>query len=95
VPDYPSYNNIDMRYSFLIVNLFLYSSFLAPIFWYLWVYVGSGNANFFYAIGLVYGIGEIILMIDTTFALLRRDFEAASPPDAVDGSGWDREVMQK
>ncbi|KAI9241518.1 hypothetical protein MVEG_11947 [Podila verticillata NRRL 6337] len=84
-----------MRYSFLIVNLFLYSSFLAPIFWYLWVYVGSGNANFFYAIGLVYGIGEIILMIDTTFALLRREFEAASPPDAVDGSGWDREVMQK
>ncbi|KAG0083177.1 hypothetical protein BGZ92_011012 [Podila epicladia] len=84
-----------MRYSFLIVNLFLYSSFLAPIFWYLWVYVGSGNANFFYAIGLVYGIGEIILMIDTTFALLRRDFEATSPPDAADGSGWDREVLQK
>ncbi|KAF9314574.1 hypothetical protein BG003_004056 [Podila horticola] len=84
-----------MRYSFLIVNLFLYSSFLAPIFWYLWVYVGSGNANFFYAIGLVYGIGEIILMIDTTFALLRRDFEATSPPDAADVSGWDREVVQK
>ncbi|KAG0039493.1 hypothetical protein BGZ82_008004 [Podila clonocystis] len=84
-----------MRYSFLIVNLFLYSSFLAPIFWYLWVYVGSGNANFFYAIGLVYGIAEIILMIDTTFALLRRDFEATSPPDGVDGSGWDREVLQK
>ncbi|KAF9382066.1 hypothetical protein CPB97_007364 [Podila verticillata] len=84
-----------MRYSFLIVNLFLYSSFLAPIFWYLWVYVGSGNANFFYAIGLVYGIGEIVLMIDTTFALLRRDFEAASPPDSVNGSGWDREAMQK
>ncbi|KAF9329154.1 hypothetical protein BG006_007777 [Podila minutissima] len=92
---FKGYPSVDMRYSFLIVNLFLYSSFLAPIFWYLWVYVGSGNANFFYAIGLVYGIGEIILMIDTTFALLRRDFEATSPPDAADGSGWDREVLQK
>ncbi|KAG0344747.1 hypothetical protein BG004_004199 [Podila humilis] len=84
-----------MRYSFLIVNLFLYSSLLAPIFWYLWVYVGSGNANFFYAIGLVYGIGEIILMIDTTFALLRRDFEATCPVDTSDANGWDRDVVQK
>ncbi|KAG0203074.1 hypothetical protein BGX28_004538 [Mortierella sp. GBA30] len=87
-----------MRYSFLIVNLFLYSSLLAPIFWYLWVYVGSGNANFFYAIGLVYGIGEIILMIDTIFAVTRREFEGQCPPDTsehVSSLGWDREVVQK
>ncbi|KAF9100888.1 hypothetical protein BGX27_000213 [Mortierella sp. AM989] len=86
-----------MRYTFLIVNLFLYSSLLAPIFWYLWVYVGSGNANFFYAIGLVYGIGEIILMIDTTFAVSRRDFEALVPPETsgdTKSTGWDREVIQ-
>ncbi|KAF9566874.1 hypothetical protein EC968_003536 [Mortierella alpina] len=58
----------------------------------------SGNANFFYAIGLVYGIGEIILMIDTTYALARRDFEAQSPPDTSGkdpSHGWDREVVQK
>ncbi|KAF9182794.1 hypothetical protein BGZ51_004448 [Haplosporangium sp. Z 767] len=87
-----------MRYSFLIANLFMYSSLLAPIFWYLWVYVGSGNANFFYAIGLVYGIGEIILMVDTTYAIMRRDFEAQSPPqpsDEASSHGWDREVVQK
>jgi len=86
-----------MRYSFLIVNLFLYSSVLAPIFWYLWVYLGSGNANFFYAIGLVYGIGEAILMIDTTFAHARREFEAQSPPEPSEGTslGWDRDVAQK
>ncbi|KAI1295156.1 hypothetical protein EDD11_007962 [Mortierella claussenii] len=87
-----------MRYTFLIVNLFIYATFLAPIFWYLWVYVGSGNANFFYAIGLVYGIGEIILMIDTTYAVSRRDFELQSPPatsDDPDSAGWDREVVQK
>ncbi|KAF9923783.1 hypothetical protein FBU30_006171 [Linnemannia zychae] len=85
-----------MRYSFLEANLFMYSSLLAPIFWYLWIYVGSGNANFFYAIGLVYGVGEIILMIDTTYALLRRDFEARSPPVLTGEDptlGWDREAM--
>ncbi|KAI8345913.1 cell division cycle protein [Mortierella sp. GBAus27b] len=87
-----------MRYTFLIVNLFLYSSLLAPIFWYLWIYVGSGNANFFYAIGLVYGVGEIILMVDTTFAIMRRDFEALSPPETsgdASSLGWDRDVIQK
>jgi phosphatidylinositol glycan class U len=87
-----------MRYTFLIVNLFIYSSLLAPIFWYLWIYVGSGNANFFYAIGLVYGVGEIILMVDTTFAVLRRDFEILSPPDTSEDAtvlGWDRDVIQK
>ncbi|KAF9429490.1 hypothetical protein BGZ76_001227 [Entomortierella beljakovae] len=86
-----------MRYTFLIINLFLYSSLLAPMFWYLWIYVGSGNANFFYAIGLVYGIGEIALMVDTTFAISRRDFEVLLPPSNSDDStsGWDREVIQK
>ncbi|KAK3807933.1 MAG: major facilitator superfamily permease Cdc91p [Benniella sp.] len=87
-----------MRYTFLIINLFIYSSLLAPIFWYLWIYVGSGNANFFYAIGLVYGVGEIILMVDTTFAVLRRDFEILSPPDTSEDAtvlGWDRDVIQK
>ncbi|KAG0268275.1 hypothetical protein DFQ27_007126 [Actinomortierella ambigua] len=82
-----------MRYSFLIGNLFLYSSCLAPIFWYLWVYLGSGNANFYYAVGLVYGIGEIILMVDSTYALLRRDFDLQNPPTKPED--WSREVLQK
>ncbi|KAF9586381.1 hypothetical protein BGW38_005965 [Lunasporangiospora selenospora] len=87
-----------MRYSFVIVNLYLYSSFLAPVFWYLWIYVGSGNANFFYAIGLVYGIGEIILMIDATYAISRRNFEAEIPPvsdEARGPKGWDRDIYRK
>ncbi|KAF9969432.1 hypothetical protein BGZ73_008221 [Actinomortierella ambigua] len=82
-----------MRYSFLIGNLFLYSSCLAPIFWYLWVYLGSGNANFYYAVGLVYGIGEIILMVDSTYALFRRDFDLQNPPTKP--QDWSREVVQK
>ncbi|ORX90914.1 PIG-U-domain-containing protein [Basidiobolus meristosporus CBS 931.73] len=68
-----------MRYNFLVANLFLYSSALAPIFWHLWIYQGSGNANFFYAITLVYGVGQIILIIDVTYAMLRREFDLDHP----------------
>ncbi|CAM0137488.1 hypothetical protein VKS41_003149 [Umbelopsis sp. WA50703] len=67
------------RYGFLIANLFLYSATLAPIFWHLWIYAGSGNANFFYAITLVYNLGQVLLLIDVVYAMLRRSFDIATP----------------
>ncbi|ORY96119.1 GPI transamidase subunit PIG-U [Syncephalastrum racemosum] len=67
------------RYGFLVANIFLYSSILAPIFWHLWLYAGSGNANFFYAITLVYNLGHIILLIDVIYACLRREFDINHP----------------
>jgi phosphatidylinositol glycan class U len=63
----------------LIANLFLYSATLAPIFWHLWIYAGSGNANFFYAITLVYNLGQVLLLIDVVYAMLRRSFDIATP----------------
>ncbi|CAG8501437.1 8685_t:CDS:2 [Ambispora gerdemannii] len=68
-----------MRYNFFTTNIFLYSSVLAPIFYHLWIYAGSGNANFFYAITLVYSVGNIILLVDATFAMLRREFDVWNP----------------
>ncbi|CAO3649261.1 unnamed protein product [Cunninghamella blakesleeana] len=70
------------RYGFLVANLFLYSSVLAPIFWHLWIYAGSGNANFFYAITLVYNLGQVLLIIDLVYSMLRREFDIAHP-DAI------------
>ncbi|KAI8099917.1 GPI transamidase subunit PIG-U [Halteromyces radiatus] len=67
------------RYGFLVANLFLYSSVLAPIFWHLWIYAGSGNANFFYAITLVYNLGQVMLLIDLVYSMLRREFDIAHP----------------
>ncbi|CAO3659775.1 unnamed protein product [Umbelopsis vinacea] len=67
------------RYGFLVANLFLYSAALAPIFWHLWIYAGSGNANFFYAITLVYNLGQVLLLIDIVYAMLRRSFDIANP----------------
>lgn len=70
---------VDCRYGFLISNLFLYASGLAPIFWHLWIYAGSGNANFFYAITLVYNLGQILLLTDIVYAFLRRQFDVENP----------------
>ncbi|ORX51928.1 phosphatidylinositol glycan, class U [Hesseltinella vesiculosa] len=67
------------RYGFLVANLFTYASVLSPIFWHLWIYAGSGNANFFYAITLVYNLGQVLLVIDLVYAMLRRQFDLAHP----------------
>ncbi|KAG1454790.1 hypothetical protein G6F56_007235 [Rhizopus delemar] len=67
------------RQKFLIFNLFVYASVLSPIFWHLWIYAGSGNANFFYAITLVYNFAQVFLLIECVYGLLRREFDINHP----------------
>ncbi|KAI9253586.1 GPI transamidase component [Sporodiniella umbellata] len=67
------------RQKFLIFNLFAYGSVLSPIFWHLWIYAGSGNANFFYAITLVYNFAQIFLLIECVYGALRREFDINHP----------------
>ena len=52
-----------------------YAALLGPAFLHLWIYAGSGNANFFYAITLVYSLAQIILVADVLYAMLRVDWE--------------------
>ncbi|CAJ2499876.1 Uu.00g027290.m01.CDS01 [Anthostomella pinea] len=68
-----------MRYSFLTASVVLYSTFLGPAFYHLWIYYGSGNANFFYAITLVWSLGLSLLVSDMTFAVLRDEWEVERP----------------
>lgn len=68
-----------MRYTFLAASTMLYASFLGPAFYYLWIYAGSGNANFFYAITLVWSLGQSLLISDLTFAVLRDEWEVERP----------------
>lgn len=74
-------NNIGLvlRYSFIAVSAVLYASFLGPAFYYLWIYAGSGNANFFYAITLVYALGLTIVVHDLIFAIIRDEVEVERP----------------
>ncbi|EEH41609.2 hypothetical protein PAAG_03172 [Paracoccidioides lutzii Pb01] len=68
-----------MRYTFFAVAALLYATLLGPVFHHLWIYAGSGNANFFYAITLVWSLGLSILVADSIFAVLRDEWERERP----------------
>jgi len=57
----------------------LYATFLGPAFYYLWIYAGSGNANFFYAITLVWSLGLTLVVTDLVYAALVDEFEVERP----------------
>ncbi|KIW17861.1 hypothetical protein PV08_05056 [Exophiala spinifera] len=67
------------RYTFIAASVLLYSTLLGPAFYHLWIYAGSGNANFFYAITLVWSLGLCILVGDTLFAVMREEWELERP----------------
>ncbi|RKP27968.1 GPI transamidase subunit PIG-U [Syncephalis pseudoplumigaleata] len=62
------------RYSFLVAQVYAFTGALAVAFYHIWIHVGTGNANFFYAITLVHALGQIMLLIDTVYAMLRHKF---------------------
>ncbi|KAE9968344.1 hypothetical protein Vi05172_g5659 [Venturia inaequalis] len=68
-----------MRYSFLATAVIMYATLLGPAFYHLWIYAGSGNANFFYAITLVWSLGLIVVLGDMLFAVIRDELEAERP----------------
>lgn len=68
-----------MRYTFVASATLLYATFLGPAFYHLWIYAGSGNANFFYAITLVWSLGQSLLVSDLAFAVLRDEWEVDRP----------------
>lgn len=63
-----------MRNFLVYACMFLVATVLAPVMFYLWVGSGGGNANFFFAITLVYSIAQIFLIIDVLYAHLKREF---------------------
>lgn len=68
-----------MRYTFLAVATVIYATLLGPAFYFLWIYAGSGNANFFYAITLVWSLGLSIIVAEGLFAALRDEWEVERP----------------
>lgn len=73
-----------MKGSFIAVNMFIYCSILAVFFWYWWIYQGSGNANFYYALTLVFAAAQIILVMDLGKSALKLDMKKQNPELNVD-----------
>ncbi|EEB07675.1 pig-U [Schizosaccharomyces japonicus yFS275] len=68
-----------LKFVFLAGNTLLYSLFLGPAFFQAWIYLGSGNANFFYAITLVYALAVALLVSDILRAALENEFYQEHP----------------
>lgn len=68
-----------LRYSALSCLLFLHAVVLSPIFYHLWVDLGSGNSNFFYAITLVYALAIASIVADLCWAMLRFEYDHGKP----------------
>jgi len=67
------------RYPLPALTALLYASLLGPAFHHLWIYAGSGNANFFYAITLVWNLALLVLGTDALYAVLRDEWEVERP----------------
>ncbi|CUS22789.1 LAQU0S07e00122g1_1 [Lachancea quebecensis] len=67
------------RYSVISTLLFIHVSVLSPVFYHLWVDLGSGNSNFFYAISLVYALGLATVLVDLVWAMLRIEYDKGKP----------------
>ncbi|XP_048742012.2 phosphatidylinositol glycan anchor biosynthesis class U protein-like [Ostrea edulis] len=63
-----------MRNTFVTVCMFLVTTVFAPIQYYLWIYAGSANANFYFAISLAFSTAQILMATDLLFAFLKREF---------------------
>ncbi|XP_075869458.1 phosphatidylinositol glycan anchor biosynthesis class U protein [Nelusetta ayraudi] len=62
-----------LRNIFLVTCTLLACSALFPVLWHLWIYAGSANSNFFYAVTLLFTVAQILLVSDYFYAFLRRE----------------------
>ena len=67
-----------MKQLFIVVNMLIVTTVLGPILYQLWIYNGSANANYFFAMNLVFGTAQIFLITDLLFANVKHEFYIVS-----------------
>lgn len=80
--DCTSLRSPDLRYPMVTSLIFAYTTLLMPAFHYLWLYAGSANANFYYAINLVHALGVGSLVLDAAWAWGHERWEKERPAHA-------------
>ncbi|WWC62117.1 uncharacterized protein I303_104708 [Kwoniella dejecticola CBS 10117] len=61
----------NLRHPLFTLTVHLYTSILLPLLHSLWLLTGTGNANFFYAATMVYGLNASLAVVDVLGAGLR------------------------
>ncbi|GFS50612.1 phosphatidylinositol glycan anchor biosynthesis class U protein [Trichonephila clavipes] len=63
-----------MRQRFIVCCVLASCTLLAPTLWHLWIYSGSANANFYFAITLAFNTGQVFLLTDILSAYIKREY---------------------
>lgn len=66
------------RYTLVIGCTIVTCIVLMPVMWHMWIVAGSGNANFYFAVTLIYNVAQIYLMIDLMFAYFRNEADVTT-----------------
>lgn len=78
----------DLRHPLFSLTVHLYTSILLPLLHSLWLLTGTGNANFFYAATMVYGLNASLVIVDMLGASMRVEVkERVALERASDQSG--------
>ena len=75
------------RNVFLSTIMYCVGVVMAPVLWYLWIYAGSANANFYFAITLVISTAQVLFITDLLFAFVRREYDLFHGSDRKTADG--------
>ncbi|KAK2989041.1 hypothetical protein RJ640_018830 [Escallonia rubra] len=65
--------NIDIQFSFFLFCGYVGVSLLSPVMHNLWIWRGTGNANFYFATAMAYACFQIVLVVECVTAMLNHD----------------------
>lgn len=63
----------DLQYFYLLLNGYILITVLGPVMYNLWIFRGTGNANFYFAINLVYATLQTVLIVESVSTVIRYD----------------------
>ncbi|KAL3645639.1 hypothetical protein CASFOL_010819 [Castilleja foliolosa] len=63
----------EMQFSFFLFCGYVGVSLLSPVMHNLWIWRGTGNANFYFATAMAYACFQIILVVESVSAMLNHD----------------------
>ncbi|CAN0841453.1 Phosphatidylinositol glycan anchor biosynthesis class U protein [Linum grandiflorum] len=67
----------DMQFSFFLFCGYVGVSLLSPVMHNLWIWRGTGNANFYYATAMAYACLQIVLVVESVSSMLNHDRKLA------------------
>lgn len=77
---YDNPTDADLKHPLFSLTVHLYTCILLPLLHSLWLLTGAGNANFFYAATMVYGLNSVLAIADVLGAILSLDFKKRLQP---------------